>query len=372
MNSPELSPRFPSADRVFVIAEIGTSHQGDPVKAEELIDAAAESGADCAKFQMVIADEILHPETGAVVLPGGAIPLYKRFREMERDASFYLSLKERVEKRGMVFLCTPFGIASARALRSIGVSLMKIASPELNHIPLLDEIAGYGLPVILSSGVSRLSDIEEAVDRFPGRATLLHCVTSYPAPEEEYNLSLLPELSALLGLPVGVSDHSVHPLIVPLTSVAVGGSVIEKHFPLSRSTEGLDDPIALPPSEFAAMTSAIRRWEAEGKDGMLEGLQAEFGRERIGAVLGAGVKKLAPSESAHYGRTNRSIIALKDIERGEPFNSENCGILRSEKNIQPGIHPRYLPLIIGRPSQRAVPSATGITWDDVLPPPVTG
>ncbi|HRY55036.1 MAG TPA: N-acetylneuraminate synthase family protein, partial [Spirochaetia bacterium] len=235
--------------RVLVIAEIGTGHGGDRSRAAELVAAAAEAGADCAKFQCVFAEEILHPETGTVPLPGGAIRLYDRFRRLEEPPSFYAEAKAEAERRGMLFLCTPFGIRSARLLRELGVGLMKVASPELNHLPLLAELAAYGLPTILSSGVSTLADIEAALGilrgRMDGRAgtggagapslALLHCVTAYPAPAEDYNLRLLAGLSSVFGIPTGVSDHSLDPVLVPALSVAAGSSIVEKHICLSRS-----------------------------------------------------------------------------------------------------------------------------------------
>ena len=223
--------------KALVIAEIGTGHGGDLAKARELIAAASESGADCVKFQCVFADEILHPHTGQVLLPGGAIALYDRFRQLEEDEDFYAALKEYAEATGLLFLCTPFGLRGARLLRRIECEAMKIASPELNHFPLLDEVASYGLPVILSSGVSVLGDIDRALGHFPARGAngvgdapgvaLLHCVTSYPAPATEYNLRVLGSLGALFGLPIGVSDHSLDPVLVPALSIAAGGVIVE-------------------------------------------------------------------------------------------------------------------------------------------------
>ena len=253
-----------------MIAEIGTSHNGDHAKGAELIAAAAEAGADCVKFQHVIAEEIIHPATGLVPLPGGAIPLYKRFQALQTSPAFLEGMMEEAEKHSVIFLCTPFGIQSARDLHRLGVKVLKVASPELNHLPLLAEMASYGLPTILSTGVSRLGDIETAVEYFLPRfnipsgrrqadrtisksdenLALLHCVTAYPAPEEDYNLMLLPLLSGIFGCAVGVSDHSLDPILVPSLSVALGGSIIEKHICLSRSDDGLDDPIALPPTEI--------------------------------------------------------------------------------------------------------------------------
>lgn len=358
--------------RALVIAEIGTGHGGDELKAAELISAAIESGADCVKFQHVYADEIIHPATGLVPLPGGPTRLYDTFKALETGPDFMARLKERVESRGALFLCTPFGLRSARELRSIGVRAMKIASPELNYAQLIDEMATYGLPTILSSGVSRLSDIEHALeplDRAGIKAALLHCVTAYPAPESDYNLRVLEALSTLFGLPVGVSDHSADPVVVPSLAVASGACIIEKHICLSRSDDGLDDPIALPPHDFARMTEAVRRAsrlvEELGAPAAINAMKNEYGAARVEAVLGNGRKRLAPSEAANYSRTNRSIHARRSIARGEPFSLDNLAILRTEKILRPGLEPRLLPVVIGRRAARPIPDGEGVEWADL-------
>ncbi|MBN1836453.1 MAG: N-acetylneuraminate synthase family protein, partial [Spirochaetales bacterium] len=270
----------------LVVAEAGSAHLGDLARGRELVDAAVEAGAGCVKFQVIIAEEIVHPRTGPVALPGGEVPLYERFRALERPPDFYAALKEHTERRGALFLASAFGLESARILRRLGVAALKVASPELNHFPLLEEIAGYGLPLLLSTGVSTLGDIERALGVLRGapwragaaveppspraeaasrgvepgassqghlgpQTLLLHCVTAYPAPEEQYNLRVLPALRGLFGSLVGVSDHSRDPLLVPGLAVLQGASVVEKHIALRRRDGGLDDPIALEPEEFA-------------------------------------------------------------------------------------------------------------------------
>ena len=359
----------------LVIAEIGTGHGGSAAKAEELVDAAAESGADCAKFQCVFAQEIIHPNTGFVSLPGGKIALYERFRALEEDEDFYARIKEYAESKGLVFLCTPFGARSAALLRKIGAIAMKIASPELNHFPLLDEIASYGLPTILSSGVSTLADIDRALRRFASSwpsgemgtpsVALLHCVTSYPAPSSDYNLRVLSALRVLLGIPVGVSDHSLDPVLVPALSVAACGSIVEKHICLSRGDSGLDDPIALPPESFARMTKAIRIAENTRPEETIASLASEYGKDAVEAALGDGVKRLAPSEEANYRRTNRSIHAMREIKSDEVFTEENTALLRTEKVLRPGLDPELLPALLGRKAACDIPSGEGIEWDDV-------
>jgi sialic acid synthase SpsE len=361
--------------KTLVIAEIGTGHEGSSAKAQELVDAAAESGADCAKFQCVFAQEIIHPNTGFVPLPGGKIALYERFRALEADEDFYAGIKEYAESKGLIFLCTPFGARSAALLRKIGVGAMKIASPELNHLPLIDEIASYGLPTILSSGVSTLADIDRTLRRFasswPSGAktdpavALLHCVTSYPAPSSDYNLRVLSAFRVLFGIPVGVSDHSLDPVLIPALSVASGGSIVEKHICLSRGDSGLDDPIALPPDPFARMTKAIRIAESSRPEVTIASLASEYGKDAVEAALGDGVKRLAPSEEANYRRTNRSIHAMRDIKPGEAFTSENLALLRTEKVLKAGLDPELLPALLGRVAARDIPSGEGIEWDDV-------
>jgi sialic acid synthase SpsE len=360
-------PRPYGPGNVLIIAELGTSHGGSTAKARELIDAAAASGADCVKFQIVYADEILHPNTGEVALPGGALRLYDKFKQLERNIGFYAELKAHVEARGLLFLATPFGLRSARELRSLNPRLLKVASPELNYTGFLTELAGYGLPALLSAGVSRLSDIEAALEIFPPeRACLLHCVTAYPAPERDYNLRLLPNLAAVFGCAVGVSDHSLDPELVPALAVAMGAAAIEKHFCLSRGDPGLDDPIAQPPADFARMVRAARRASSLGPEATLEALAGERGADTVEAVLGDGVKRLAPSERANYERTNRSLHALRDIAAGETLGGEDFAALRTEKILRPGLHPSWEKKLIGRKTTRFIPAGQGIVAEDLI------
>jgi sialic acid synthase SpsE len=366
VNSTEYGP-----GRVMVIAELGTSHGADRVKAGELIEAAAEAGADCIKFQIVYAREILHPNTGEVLLPGGKIRLYDRFRELELDPSFFAEMKERVEKKGLLFLCTPFGLQSAGELMELRPKCVKIASPELNFTALLRKVASYRLPTLLSTGVSKLGDIEEALsimEETPGGAPplcLLHCITSYPAPETDYNLRVLKSLSSVFGVPVGISDHSLDPCLVPVLGSAMGAAVIEKHFCLSRDDPGLDDPIALPPASFSQMTRALREAEKAGPVETLDAMRRERGSELVEKILGDGVKKLAPSEKANYERTNRSVHALKDIAEGEIIEKETIASLRTEKILRPGLPPKWEEKIIGRKAGKFIPAGEGIRFGDI-------
>jgi sialic acid synthase SpsE len=326
---------------------------------------------------MVFADEILHPNTGEVTLPGGKIRLYDRFKQLEMPPEFYAEIKTYIESLGLLFLCTPFGLKSAKILHTLQPKIVKIASPELNYTALLQEIAEWGLPVLLSSGVSTLGDIEAAVgimknekleirnEKSASFLTLLHCVTSYPAPETEYNLRVLQSLAAVFGVAVGVSDHSLDPELVPALAVTQGAAVIEKHFCLSRDDPGLDDPIALPPPEFARMVKAVRRAVEMGPDETLALLRRERGTETVSAVLGNGIKTLAPSEKENYLRSNRSIHALRDIQAGEIIRAEDFAVLRSEKILRPGLAPSWAASLSGRTAKQFIPAGEGIRFEDV-------
>lgn len=359
------SGRLFGPSRPLVIAEIGTGHGGDLSKAAELVAASAEAGADCAKFQCVFAEEIIHPATGLVPLPGGDTPLFEVFRALERDEDFYARLKTLTEAAGLLFLCTPFGKRSAELLARIGSAAMKVASPELNHLPLLRRIADFGLPTIVSSGVSTLGDIERALGLLAGvPRALLHCVTAYPAPPEDYNLRLVAGYATIFGVATGVSDHSLDPVLVPALSVASGGGIVEKHICLSRKDPGLDDPIALDPADFARMRRAVD--EAAGDpEATLSALSRDYGAQLVEATLGTGRKVLAPSEAANYGRTNRSVHALRDIAEGEVLDEDNTALLRTEKVLRPGLEPGEWGWAMGRKAGRPIPAGEGIRRGDI-------
>ncbi len=366
---------------VNIIAEIGTSHEGSIEKARELVDAAADSGADTIKFQWVYADEILHPDTGFVKLPTGNIPLYERFRQLECPPSFYKEMVEYVHSKGCKFCCSPFGLKSLAELLELKPDYVKIASPELNHFPMLKALAQYrktagaeNVPVILSSGVSRLEDIQKAIDIVGTQnVSLLHCITSYPAPESEYNLKVIETLSNKFGIECGVSDHSLDPVLVPCLSIACGGTVIEKHITLSRKTAGLDDPVALEPEQFAIMVHTVHQSEASirhygkklGCKRIFQQLGEQFGDEKIASVLGDGIKRLAPAEEANYGRTNRSLHYMHDMKAGDIIEEKDIAVLRTEKVLTPGISPEYYDTVIGKTLSKSVTSGAGVSLDDL-------
>ena len=359
-----------------IIAEIGTSHGGDLEKAKKLIDLSVESGADYVKFQWVYADEILHPDTGFVKLPTGNIKLYDRYKSLEVEPSFFAECLRYTHEKGALFICSPFGLRSLSELIEIKPDAIKIASPELNHFPLLKKLSEYRkknpIETVISSGVSKLSDIEDALSIL-GREniTLLHCITSYPAPEEEYNLRLIPNLAQIFGIPCGVSDHSLDPVLVPSIAAAVGGTMIEKHITLSKETDGLDDPVALTGEQFSLMSHCVRQCEAafrqydNAKDYILNQLKSEYG-ERIEKILGSGIKMLAKAEEANYGRTNRSLHFLREMKKGGIIKENDIGVLRTEKVLSVGLHPRFLENVIGAKLSRNVENGAGVQWEDII------
>ncbi len=369
----------------LIIAEIGTSHEGSVEKARQLVDAAVGAGADCVKFQWVYADEILHPDTGFVELPTGKIPLYERFKQLECNKSFYKEMLDYVHSKGCTFCCSPFGLRSLEELLEIKLDYVKIASPELNHFPMLERLAEYRrgqkkagvtpVPVIVSTGVSKLKDIEKAIEILgTENVSLLHCITSYPAPEEEYNLRLITNLKNIFGVECGVSDHSLDPILVPSLSVACGGTIIEKHITLSRQTMGLDDPVALEPEQFGMMVHCVHQTDAAIRhygfelayNRILSQLEEQFGDVKITQVLGDGIKRLAPAEEANYGRTNRSLHFMNAMKAGQVIGEGDVAVLRTEKVLTPGISPEYLDDVIGKTLARDVEAGEGVLMEALI------
>lgn len=359
----------------LIVAEIGTAHLGSLDRAHSLIDSVASTGADAVKFQWVYADEILHPKTGLVTLPGGATPLFDVFRSLECPVAFYKDCCDYAHKKNLKFICSPFGQRSLRELLSISPDALKIASPELNFTQLLREVAltRGNTPLILSSGVSKLSDIEHALEIVGvGNITLLHCVTSYPAPAEDYNLTLIKTLRAIFGVPLGVSDHSREVELVPILSTLFGAVAIEKHITLSNDSSGLDDKIALNVDEFSFMVHSVRQTVAalnrygadRAQDLTINQLKEKYSKDLINAVIGSGVKTLGKSEISNYGRTNRSIHYLHDMKAGDEVTARDVGVLRTEKVLTPGLPPDNLTFILGHHLTRDISAGDGAAFGD--------
>lgn len=363
----------------LIIAEIGTSHQGSLEKARALVDTAVEAGADAVKFQWVYAEEILHPKTGFVNLPTGQIPLYDRFKELECSPDFYKEMCRYAREKNVQFICSPFGLRSLSELLDIKPDAVKIASPELNHFPLLKALASYRekqkengeapVDVIISSGVSKMEDIEAAIEILgTEKVSLLHCITSYPAPEDQYNLKLLETLRNKFKVETGVSDHSLDPILVPVLSIYSGGTIIEKHITLSRDTDGLDDPVALDGEMFGLMCHCVHQAETvishygleKGRKEILKQLSESTDENRLLQILGDGEKKLAASEELNYGRTNRSLHFMRDMKKGEVITEKDIGVLRTEKVLSVGIHPKFYESVIGKTLLSDVEDGSGV------------
>ncbi len=315
-----IGPGFPC----LVIAELGTSHQGDLGRARALIDAAVGAGADCIKFQLVHAEEILHPLSGFVPLPTGNVALYEQFRALERGLDFYAALKEYTEAAGALFLCSPFGIRSARELRELGCGALKIASPELNHFPLLGEVAGYGCrcscqPASRSSATSSVpSQSREPSGSFS-------CTASHPI-QRRRKSTTWPSLRASAAYSGCRPASPITPWIrssclrFPRSAAP---AAVEKHFTLSRSDTGLDDPIALEPADFRRMVDAIRQAESEEPGEVLGRLRRDYGarscgcRHRIRSEGPGprGARKLRPDQALAARGQRKSAKAWSSASR---------------------------------------------------------
>lgn len=368
----ECKGKFFSSKHPLIIAELGTAHLGSIERGKNLIDAVSACGCDAVKFQIVYANEILHPKSGYVKLPQGDVLLYEKFKELECDLSFYSELADYARSKSLMFSASVFGERSLQDLVKLQPDFFKVASPELNYHLLIQKIVSYSLPIILSTGVSRLSDIEGAVEVVRSSdaslpLAILHCITSYPAPETEYNLSLIENLSRIFGIPVGLSDHSMHPFFVPLLSLTFGSCIIEKHLCLSKKEEGLDDKIALEPEDFSLMCRTIRKMEGKGFDEVKQYLlQMGVDVQSIKDACGSGVKRLALSEQKNYERTNRSLHYVHSMKKGDIIKEDDVVVVRTEKVLSVGLSPQLKDVVLGSRLQKDVGEGEGVSFDDIV------
>lgn len=353
---------------VYIIAEAGSNHDGKMEQAKELIDAAAEAGADAVKFQLFRAAKIYPPNAGKIPMPQGKkLDLYKFFEQVELPFKWLPILKKYAENKGLAFVVTPFDEKAVDELEKADIRAYKIASPELNHLPLLKHIAEKQKPIIASTGLCKLSDIEEAVEVFYNKGNkqfiLLHCVTGYPAKPEEYNLRVIGTLIRAFQVPVGISDHSLDPVLVPRLAVAAGASVVEKHFTINKKLPGADHSFALEPQELKLMVDEIRKVEKWN-----DGLKERFINSRPShkKIMGDGRKTITASEAELYPGDKRSIFAIKNINKGEKIAKNNIAVLRAERYLKPGIHPRYYPLVLGTKAVKPIKKFSGLQWRHLL------
>lgn len=331
---------------VFVIAEAGVNHDGDAGKARRLIDAAVDAGADAVKFQTWNPGEL----TGrfavkAAYAVNGAAP-DETFAEMESKFRLpfeaFRDLQAYSARRGILFMSTPDGFESLDFLADeLNVPILKVGSSEVTHLRFLRAFAAKGRPVILSTGLSTMPEVEAAIAAAGGGRTVplavLHCTSEYPAPDADMNLRAMSTIGAAFGLPVGLSDHSLG-IEAALAAVALGARIVEKHLTLDRAAAGPDHAASATPDEFRAMVRGIRRVEAQ---------------------LGDGVKRPMPSEEKNRDAVRRSVVAARDLAAGTRLES---GMLTC-KRPGTGIEPERLGDLVGKTISRPFLADEPITWE---------
>ena len=330
---------------VYIIAEAGSNHDRDLDQAKRLIEVAAEAGADAVKFQTFTAERIV-AETSTrakyldAILPPGQT-MSELFRELELPHEWHAELKIYAEGCGLDFVSTPFDHEAVDLLDGLGVKVFKVATYELWHLPLIRDIASRGKPIICSTGMANLADVQAAVDavRETGNENLilLHCVVNYPPPFADLNLRAIQTMRQAFGVPVGWSDHTPG-WLAPVVATVLGAAVIEKHFTTDRSRPGPDHSFALEPGELTMMVRAIRDTQA---------------------ALGDGVKRMAPAEADLYVTARRSLFAARAIEAGTVLSDGDVTILRPGT----GIEVRDLAHVIGRTARRRIERHEPLAWE---------
>ena len=309
--------------RTLIIAEAGVNHNGDLDMAKKLIDIAAETGADLVKFQTFCADRLVtHAAKKAdyqTKTTDGNESQHNMLRRLELTHEMHKELIAHCASRNIGFFSTGFDIESVDLLVSLGQDHFKIPSGEITNLPYLRHIGRLCKPVILSTGMATLGDIEAAIDVLEDAGTsrdnmtVLHCTTEYPTPMAEVNLRAMQIMHSAFGVAVGYSDHT-QGIEVAIAAGALGATVIEKHFTLDRNLSGPDHKASLVPHELKAMVTAIRNIEI---------------------ALGDGIKRLTPSEVKNKPVARKSIVAAVSIRRGEIFTVDNLTTKRPETGISP-------------------------------------
>lgn len=326
----------------FVIAEIGINHEGDLKKARRMVDDAKSAGCECVKFQShVIEDEMIPND----VVPGNATEsIWDIMERCALNEHEERELKEYVESNGMIFLSTPFSRAAAERLHAMDVSAYKIGSGECNNYPLIEHIAAYGKPVILSTGMNDIASIKPAVDIFRKHKipyALLHCTSMYPTPYEKVRLGALGELRAAFPDAVlGLSDHTLTNYTC-LAAVALGASILERHFTSDKSWPGPDINISMDPAELADLVTGSRA---------------------IHQALG-GTKAILSEEQSTIDFAYASVVSIKPIEKGEMLTEQNIWVKR------PGtgeILAANFERLLGKVAARAIPLNAQLSWQDIV------
>ncbi len=321
---------------VLIIAEAGVNHNGDLDTARQLVAAAAAAGADIVKFQTFSARKLV--TSGAakaayqIATTGNQEGQLDMIRKLELSRQDHEVLIDECRRHGIRFFSTAFDTDSFDMLMDMGLDQVKIPSGELTNLPLLRHMTRHGLPVMLSTGMATLGEVEAAVDVIERngtprqRITVLHCTTEYPAPMEDVNLHAMLSMKAAFGVEVGYSDHTPG-IEIPVAAVALGATIIEKHFTLDRNLPGPDHKASLEPDQFKAMVDAIRNVEV---------------------ALGDGIKRPSASELKNKPIARKSLVAARHIRAGERFSAENL----AAKRPGTGISPMQWDDVIGRVAVR--------------------
>jgi len=310
-------------DKVFIIAEAGVNHNGDIEIAKKMIKAAVDAGVDAIKFQTFKAENLVTKTANKADYQKNTTPSnetqYEMIKRLEIEETQYVELMEYCTKLGIMFLSSPFDLESIELLANLGLNIYKIPSGEITNLPYLRKIGSLKKQVILSTGMSDLGEIEDALDILIAEGThkeditILHCNTEYPTNYEDVNLNAMLTIKNCFDINIGYSDHT-NGIEVPIAAVAIGAKVIEKHFTLDRNMEGPDHKASLQLDELKLMVDSIRNIEK---------------------ALGNGIKKPSFSELKNKSVARKSIVAIKNIQKGEFLTVENIGIKRPGIGISP-------------------------------------
>lgn len=318
--------------RTLIIAEAGVNHNGDLNNAKKLIEIASTAGADYVKFQTYKADRIVTKK--AIKASYQQSPKtknetqYEMLKRLELSEEMHYELIKHCQKHNIKFLSTGFDIDSIDFLRSLNNDLYKIPSGEINNLPYIKHIGGLKKKVIMSTGMSEIDEIERALNALldagtkKKNITILHCTSQYPAPINELNLNAMITIKNKFDISVGYSDHSMG-IEIPCAAVALGATVIEKHFTINRNMEGPDHKASMEPNELSLMVKSIRNIES---------------------ALGDGIKKPTLSEIKNKNIARKSIVASKKIKEGEKFTKDNISLMRPGD----GLSPINWELVIGK------------------------
>lgn len=330
---------------VFIVAEISANHNQSFDQAVRIVHAAKEAGVDAVKLQTYTADTItISSNRECFRIKGGTLwdgqTLYDLYNEAFTPWDWQPKLKELCDALGLDFFSSAFDPSAVDFLENIEVPAHKIASPELVDTPLIQKMARTGKPVILSTGMATVEEIEEAIAtaRNAGarQLALLRCTSAYPAPPDEMNLRSIPDMMQRFGLPVGLSDHTPG-IAVSVAAVSLGASLIEKHLTISRADGGPDSAFSLEPQEFKALVDSIRS-----------------------AEKALGVVQYGPTPHEIKTRAyRRSLFVVRELKKGDAFTSENVRSIRPAD----GLHPRHLSEVIGRHAAVDIERGTPVTWE---------